>query len=316
MLELRSQRAARARGEDQLPTDGSGGCWAPIGSPPTWPATRVPLQPTLPKPRDGLLPGARPLPTSRYLPGPYRHQAAPGGRPRRPRRAGTRRAFREPPLENCRPGWVRLWIRRGLRDGTGPVDNVDLLGPPNNTTYPILQTKIVQEVHLFRTAYDVNQRLSATVVLPFIQQLTDHVSLVPGYKDFTITSKGIGDMSLSLSGLVHQGARDSVTTNGGISVPTGSITEKGNTPAGPGSQLPYTMQLGSGTWDIPSRSELSARNERCGSFRSCSVPSPGHWKGSNRREFSRVSTGASPGVGRLRVDSAAEMAFPISRPVQ
>ena len=204
----------------------------------------------------------------------------------------------------------------GYRDGTGPVDNVDLLGPPNNTTYPILQTKIVQEVHLFRTAYDVNQRLSATVVLPFIQQLTDHVSLVPGYKDFTITSKGIGDMSLSLSGLVHQGARDSVTINGGISVPTGSITEKGNTPAGPGSQLPYTMQLGSGTWDIPSRSELSARNERCGSFRSCSVSSPGHWKGSNRREFSRLSTGASPGVGRLRVDSAAEMAFPISRPVQ
>jgi hypothetical protein len=38
----------------------------------------------------------------------------------------------------------------------------------------------------------------------------------------------------------------------GVSVPTGSIDEEGDTPRAPGDQqLPYTMQLGSGTWDIP-----------------------------------------------------------------
>ena len=38
----------------------------------------------------------------------------------------------------------------------------------------------------------------------------------------------------------------------GVSFPTGGIREKGDTPApGPKNQLPYTMQLGSGTWDIP-----------------------------------------------------------------
>ena len=139
----------------------------------------------------------------------------------------------------------------GYRDGTGPVDNVDLMGPPNNATYPILQTAIVQEVHLFQVAYNVSRRLSANVVVPYIRQLTDHISLVPGFADFTITSKGVGDSSVTLSGIVYQRGGDSLMINGGISVPTGSITEKGHTPAGPGSQLPYTMQLGSGTWDIP-----------------------------------------------------------------
>ena len=37
----------------------------------------------------------------------------------------------------------------------------------------------------------------------------------------------------------------------GVSFPTGSIEEKGDTPLpGTENQLPYTMQLGSGTWDI------------------------------------------------------------------
>ena len=35
-------------------------------------------------------------------------------------------------------------------------------------------------------------------------------------------------------------------------MPTGSIDEEGDTPRAPGNQqLPYTMQLGSGTWDVP-----------------------------------------------------------------
>jgi hypothetical protein len=37
-----------------------------------------------------------------------------------------------------------------------------------------------------------------------------------------------------------------------VSAPTGSIDEEGDTPRAPGNQqLPYTMQLGSGTWDFP-----------------------------------------------------------------
>ena len=139
----------------------------------------------------------------------------------------------------------------GYRDGTGSVANADLLGPPNNVTFPILQTRIVQEVHLFRVAYNASRRLSINVVVPYVRQSTDHISVVPGFGTFTIVSDGIGDVSVALTGVIYRAAGASLRMHGGVSAPTGSITETGPTPAGPGSQLPYTMQLGSGTWDIP-----------------------------------------------------------------
>jgi hypothetical protein len=36
----------------------------------------------------------------------------------------------------------------------------------------------------------------------------------------------------------------------GVSLPTGDIDQKGDTPAGANQKLPYPMQLGSGTWDF------------------------------------------------------------------
>jgi len=139
----------------------------------------------------------------------------------------------------------------GYRDGTSPVANADLLGPPNNVTYPILQTRIVQDVHLFQAGYNVRRRLSINVVVPYVRQSTNHISVVPGFSAFTIVSEGVGDVSLTMTGIGYQTARSSLNIHGGISLPTGSIAAKGPTPAGPGSQLPYTMQLGSGTWDVP-----------------------------------------------------------------
>ena len=38
--------------------------------------------------------------------------------------------------------------------------------------------------------------------------------------------------------------------SGGISFPTGSIDETGDTPRGKNTPVPYTMQIGSGTYDL------------------------------------------------------------------
>ncbi len=137
------------------------------------------------------------------------------------------------------------------RDGrnTNPISS--LLGPPNGVTYPILQTRIKQQAHIFDFSYKLNESTRLNFLAPYIRQSTEHVSLVPGFSEFTITSDGVGDASLTLSRSLGADLSGGWTISGGVSVPTGSITEKGHTPAGPGSQLPYTMQLGSGTWDIP-----------------------------------------------------------------
>ena len=139
----------------------------------------------------------------------------------------------------------------GYRDGTSRVSNSSLLGPANGTTYPVLQKEVIQEAHVFDLSYELSEQFSLDLIVPYIRQQTDHESIVPGFSKFTIRSDGIGDVSLSLSDLVYRSESTSLTLNAGLSIPTGSIRETGHTPSGPGSQLPYTMQLGSGTWDIP-----------------------------------------------------------------
>ena len=62
----------------------------------------------------------------------------------------------------------------------------------------------------------------------------------------------MGDIALVLDSTIRQTLNSSWKIGAGLSMPTGSIDEEGDTPRAPGNQqLPYTMQLGSGTWDVP-----------------------------------------------------------------
>lgn len=118
--------------------------------------------------------------------------------------------------------------------------------------YPVVPTVITQEVHALAVAYDVDANWTVRVALPWIAQSTDHISIVPGYDAFTIDSSGVGDMVVMADRVVWRDVNSSLRLGAGVSAPTGSIDEQGDTPRAPGNQqLPYTMQLGSGTWDIP-----------------------------------------------------------------
>jgi len=118
--------------------------------------------------------------------------------------------------------------------------------------YPVVPTKISQEVHVLRVGYDLDQDITVRVSMPFIKQSTDHISIVPGYDAFNISSSGIGDIVV-LADMAFARTVNSVWRVGaGLSLPTGSIDEQGDTPRAPGDQqLPYTMQIGSGTFDMP-----------------------------------------------------------------
>lgn len=142
---------------------------------------------------------------------------------------------------------------KGYRDGTDNIPNAALIGPPNGVTFPVLQDKIVQQAHSFEIAYAFTRRISARLIVPYIRQATDHNSIAggPTFADFTIRSDGIGDTSLTGSFRAFDSDHHSVVVNVGLSFPTGSIRKKGDTPLpGTRNQLPFTMQLGSGTWDI------------------------------------------------------------------
>ena len=141
--------------------------------------------------------------------------------------------------------------------GTRSVTYEDVLFRPGvdartESNYPVVPTEITQEVHALRVAYDLSVETTIRAQLPFVMQSTDHISIVPGYDAFNISSEGIGDIALVADTTLKQSLNSIWKAGAGISMPTGSIDEEGDTPRAPGNQqLPYTMQLGSGTWDVP-----------------------------------------------------------------
>lgn len=141
--------------------------------------------------------------------------------------------------------------------GTSSVSYDDVLFTPGaeprtEFNYPVVPTEIKQEVHALRVAYDVTDALRVRAQLPMVKQSTDHISIIPGYDAFNISSDGVGDLAVVVDRTVKQTLNSVWKVGLGLSVPTGSIDEEGDTPRAPGNQqLPYTMQLGSGTWDFP-----------------------------------------------------------------
>ena len=141
--------------------------------------------------------------------------------------------------------------------GTSSVSYDDVLFTPGSeprteSNYPVVPTEIKQEVHALRVAYDLNDALTLRAQLPMVKQSTDHISIIPGYDAFNISSDGVGDLAMVLDSTLKQSLNSVWRAGLGVSVPTGSIDEEGDTPRAPGNQqLPYTMQLGSGTWDFP-----------------------------------------------------------------
>ena len=98
----------------------------------------------------------------------------------------------------------------------------------------------------------MTEQWSVSLLLPFIRQETDHVAIQAGFEQFTISSEGVGDISLSVSRPLWRSESHYIMGNLGLSLPTGSIDEIGPTPRVPGTdtQLPFTMQIGSGTFDL------------------------------------------------------------------
>lgn len=146
----------------------------------------------------------------------------------------------------------------GYMDGTKNLSIEDVLwsGDPADRTdenFRVVPTVIHQELVQFKGAYDITERFTLSLSIPYIRQETEHVSIANNFEDFTIVSEGLGDIELAVSYLQQLSQSSKLLMNLGLSLPTGSIDEKGDTPTpGPDNQLPYTMQLGSGTYDLKS----------------------------------------------------------------
>jgi len=124
-------------------------------------------------------------------------------------------------------------------------------GPRGSEEFLAITPEITQDVHALSLGYELDGSNTLTAIVPWIHQTTEHKTIIPGFTEFSIDTKNLGDINLLWDRVFHRSLDSHWLSTLGISMPTGSIDETGPTPQGPGSAVPYTMQTGSGTWDIP-----------------------------------------------------------------
>lgn len=133
---------------------------------------------------------------------------------------------------------------RGNRDGTRRRTKEQVLRPVGD--FMVTPTSMDMEMHMFGVMYAPLEDLTLMAMVPFVRLDMDHITAT-GVK-FKTRSKGFGDVRLTGLYRLWENEVHSVHLNMGLSIPTGSISQKDDTPAGR-VRLPYPMQLGSGTWD-------------------------------------------------------------------
>ncbi len=131
----------------------------------------------------------------------------------------------------------------GNRSGHNRVSTAEVL-----SQFPVAALSMDMNMFMFSPMYGITDDLSIMAMLPFIRKQMDHVTRTG--VEFTTRSDGIGDIKLVLNYALSQAESHVIQVGGGVSVPTGSIDRKDDTPAGPDQVLPYPMQIGSGTYDL------------------------------------------------------------------
>ncbi len=144
-------------------------------------------------------------------------------------------------------GYKFMFMRMdGNRDGTAQLTADQVL-----LDFPVTPTDMNMGMHMLEVMYAPSDELTLMAMLPVNQISMDHVTR--SGVEFTTDSQGIGDVALSALYTFYGDVRQDqhrFLLNAGVSLPTGSIDERDDTPAGADQPLPYPMQLGSGTVDL------------------------------------------------------------------
>lgn len=133
----------------------------------------------------------------------------------------------------------------GMRGGTSDLSTADVL-----VDYMITPEQMIMNMHMLGLMYAVSDNLTLMAMTNYTSLDMDLITRMG--VSFKTKSEGIGD--LKLSGLYKFLDKKGTRMHGNLtlSVPTGSIENKDETPMSNGNEviLPYPMQIGTGTWDV------------------------------------------------------------------
>ena len=172
------------------------------------------------------------------------------------------------------PGEVMISYRRmemamdgNIMNGDDSASDVEITAQPNRfsavsgqpSTLRVVPRKMDMVMHMFGMMYGVNDWLTLMPMINYIQKdmdLTTYsancATCVRGY--FSTSSHGFGDFKLNAIAKLYKDEDEKLYANLGVGFPTGDTDKKGNifTPMGmrPLVVLPYSMQLGSGSYSL------------------------------------------------------------------
>ena len=136
----------------------------------------------------------------------------------------------------------------GSRIGTDPIANADIVSPGGG--FMVTPTRMPMKMHMFGAMFAPSDRITFMAMLPFASSSMDHITRAGG--SFTTESSGLGDVRVGAMIGLADWANQSLHLNAMVGLPTGSIEEMDVLPISQGMevQLPYPMQIGSGTFDL------------------------------------------------------------------
>ena len=134
----------------------------------------------------------------------------------------------------------------GSRAGSSVVEPDEIL-----SDFPVAPTSMTMVMHMAEVMYAPTDNLTIVAMAPYLRLSMDH--LTRSDARFTTESDGVGDTQLGALYTVRgHPLTDThrLVLHAGLSLPLGSTSRRGDTPAGSAQTLPYPMQVGSGTFDL------------------------------------------------------------------
>lgn len=165
--------------------------------------------------------------------------------------------------------------KRSYMSGLGSKSNETVTPERVLQDYPVTPLNMDMIMHMFHIMYAMSDDTTFMVMLPYMSMKMEHKTRMGGR--FTTESEGVGDVEISINNIIkrgdYQGNSYRWFIHQALSLPTGDIDSRDITPMGD-SQLPYAMQLGSGSYqyEIALGGDIAFNDHSYGQLLSFAMP--------------------------------------------
>ena len=144
--------------------------------------------------------------------------------------------------------WMIGYADSGTRMGGNRIGTKRTSDQKILENFKVTPTSMDMKMQMLGFMYAPARDFTVMAMVPFMRMSMDHVTRA-GVR-FTTESAGLGDIPISGLYTFYNRENARLHLEFGVSLPSGSIDQRDDTPAGPDRKLPYPMQLGSGTFDL------------------------------------------------------------------